>query len=522
MPIVFDLLDNRTIKCSFPFSKETIAAIKQNTIGYRWSKSDKYWSMPIDNFYTIQKKFPNAIITDVLQERVLSYGKRNALKPISEISLKLFPREYQKNGAIFLASTGRALLADDVGAGKSIQFIIASMLLPDIRKVLILCPATLKYNWKAEIEKWVDTTITIVHDDKLGRKALWDNDSFYTIANYDLLLADTKDILKQKYDLVCCDEASYLKSYSAKRTKIAAKLDSKYLFLLTASPMENNYLELHSLLSLINPLVAGSKERFVKEHCRIGIFRNIVGYKNINSFMSKVENLYLKRIKADVLKELPPILFYDKYLDMPMIQWREYVKKRKEFEIWLEEEENPTITNVLVQLLRLRQVCDHPLLLGIDAPSVKMDMLEDDMEKHGQKTIVFTFFTGMADIIVNDPRFAKYNPQMIAGKTKISERVEIINLFNRSPDMKMLVMTDAGARGLNIQGASLIIHFDSPWNPELKKQKDGRAHRFGQDQVVTSISYYANDSADIKIRNILQKKRNMSEVIRTVPLMELV
>ncbi len=427
-------------------------------------------------------------------------------------------RNYQMTGIEWLKKAKKALLADDMGLGKSYQSLRAAIEIGG--KVLVLCPASLKYNWRNEFRKHFDIEPQVVNGLKKKREQQWAEDQQYVIANYDLLLSD-KDVMPKQWDVIIADEAVYLKTHKSQRTKLAKRLKSTYRFALSGIPMENNLLEFHSIFEWIRPELLTSPYLFKQKYCILDWAGNVVGYKNMAELHLVTSPFVLRRMKEDVLKDLPPKIYTDLPLEMSPAQARGYAAIVDEFLDWLRNETGKDWqNNILTKLIRLRQFVEFPELVGLNMPSGKLEMLRDVYQEAG-KIVVFTSFKESVKLLEKSFKGA----MVISGDVKsMEERFNIIEDFNQR-DSGILLCTDAGKFGLNITGASTIVHYGYVYNPATIIQREDRLHRFGQQNTVNVIRPYFLNSIDEGIMSIFKRRliaatefMNESEVMSTTKL----
>jgi SNF2 family DNA or RNA helicase len=233
------------------------------------------------------------------------------------INAKLFP--YQKEGVCFAASKGRCIIADDMGLGKTIQAIAATELLrkeTGISAVWIICPTSLKYQWKSEIEKFTGLQSLVIEGNYIKRLEQYQSDVFYKIISYNTAVNDINDINATGPDLFILDEAQRIKNF---KTKIATKikqLNSPFTFVLTGTPLENKLEELYSVTQFVDPYVLGPYWQFLANHQIIDDKGKIKGYKDLNKVGQMLAGTMIRRRKKDVLLQMPERM--DKVLLVPM------------------------------------------------------------------------------------------------------------------------------------------------------------------------------------------------------------
>ncbi len=229
----------------------------------------------------------------------------------------LYP--YQKEGALFAVQAGRCLIGDDMGLGKTIQALAAAELMARlfrIGKVLIVSPTSLKYQWKGEIEKFTDRNAIVIEGLNNQRRALYQDDAFYKLVNYELVWRDLEQIRQWGPDLVILDEAQRIKNWKTRTAKYVKQLQSSFAIVLTGTPIENRIEELYSIMEFIDRHHFGPLYRFLHTHRILDDGGKVVGYRNLESVRRSLEGVMIRRKKEEVLKQLP--LRVDKHFFVPM------------------------------------------------------------------------------------------------------------------------------------------------------------------------------------------------------------
>ena len=429
-----------------------------------------------------------------------------------------------------------SLLGDAPGLGKTIQSIAA---LEFEKRILVFCPASLKYSWQEEIEKWEPNAVSIVIDgNKKERDILWacaekgltkngvTKYPKYVIANYELLLRDLEVIMLTLWDAIICDEATRISNPAAKSVKRLKVIPAPKKIALTGTPVANTAVDLWSIIDWLRPGYLGNFFQFKKRFTITDGWGGIRGYKDLDVLAKKIEPFMLRRAKEEVMKDLPPktsekisILLSPKerrLYEAVIIQIAEEIKKLKI--------DGRTLPLIPVKMLRLKQLTGHPKILGSDLASSKFTALCDLLEpilKSDEKVIVFSQFAQMATLIQELLGDMGIKSLLIKGDVPARDRQTIIEDFRNKKDLPVLVMTEAGAYGLNLQVASYVIHYDLPWSVSKLTQREDRAHRIGQDKPVTVYSLIAKDTIDEYVQKVLYKKQKMSaDVLQDVERME--
>jgi len=426
------------------------------------------------------------------------------------------------------------LLADSPGCGKSIQS-IATTIIRDAKKVLVVCPATLKLSWFDELEKWIpDTKVTVISGNKKEREEKWNEDSVYYLSNYEQLLRNLPEMQKIDWDYIIADEATRLSNIKSKQSIQIKKIKAKHRISLTGTPLNNKIEDVWNILDFCQQNSLGDYWSFTNKYCikqKIHLKEKIskegkiikgrtvsliTGYKNLGELKNILSDYMIRRTKEEVLSELPPKLYETVYV--------EFSKEEKEIyknvqENILSELKDLTIdtkylNEAMVKLVRLKQVTNSLELVSDNTYSSKILALKEllgDIINDNAKAIIFSQFSTFTDILMRE--LAEYNPLLISGKVKQEQRNENIKLFNNDDRYKLLCMTEAGGFGLNLQRANYVIHADLPWSISKKIQREDRCHRKGQEKNVTIYQLIVKDTVDEYVLKVLMKKQKMSDEI---------
>jgi len=426
-------------------------------------------------------------------------------------------RDYQVTGYKWMKTLAHykfgGILADDMGLGKTIQAITFCLSeLEAIREkgepILIVCPSSLTYNWLSEFSKFAKCIQAIVIDGSPSERALKQTEAMRAdviITSYPLLLKDGRWYEKQYFHTVFFDEAQAFKNATTQTARAARKLNASNRFALTGTPIENSLEELWSLFHVVFPELFGSLRDY-SELSRKQIAR-------------RVQPFLLRRVKADVLHELPAkieSIEHSELLDEQKKLYGAYLAKLRHDT--LKHLNKETIRKnkirILAGLTRLRQICCHPVLFvdGYTGGSAKFQQLLEileEAEQSGRKVLVFSQFTSMLKIIGRTLMKQGRDYFYLDGETPAVERLELCNRFNNGESDLFLISLKAGGTGLNLTGADTVILYDTWWNPAVEAQATDRAHRMGQKQTVQVIKLVARGTIEEKMNELQEKKRDL-------------
>lgn len=444
--------------------------------------------------------------------------RETEIKKINLLNLPFF--NYQKIGAAFLSTTRNSLLGDEPGLGKTLQSVATTLLLKT-KTNLIFCPSSLKLNWRDEILKWTkNKKVIVISGTKKQRDILWDTKADYYILNYELLLRDFDKISKIDWDIIITDEATRISNPKAKVSKLIKKIKSKYRIALTGTPLNNAVHDIWNVLDFCKPNILGTYWQFTQKYCEKDRFGSIIGYKNLNELKKHISDIMIRRKKDEVLHELPDKLYETLYIELDPEEKKIYNAIRDELVETLKEYEvsrvlkDGYLSNILVKMTRLKQATDSLELVSEHKVSSKLDTLKEllkDIMYEDKKAIVFSQFSEMTDILMEELK--EYKPLLIAGKITQEQRHKNVNKFQNEDENKIMIMTEAGGFGLNLQRANYIIHYDLPWSISKIEQREGRSHRIGQTSKLTIFKLIVQDSIDEYVLKILDKKQKLSESI---------
>ena len=314
------------------------------------------------------------------------------------------------------------------------------------------------------------------------------------------------------FDIICADECTRVSNPKAKMTKAIFKIKAKNRIAMTGTPINNSVQDLWAPMNFINPGEGGSWWSFRERYLITDFWNAVVSYKNLNEIKTKLQRIMIRRTKVEVLKELPPKLCEDIFFNLSSSEQKYYNTIKEEMIVEIMGNK-VTAENALTKMIRLKQMTGSIELLGGEKKSSKIDALKEllkDITSNG-KVIVFTQFAKLARILERE--LSGYNPLVISGEVKNNLRQGIIDDFNNKEEHKILIMTEAGAYGLNVQSANYVIHVDLSWSISKMIQREDRAHRVGQKKNVTVYTLMARHTIDEYIRSVVWKKKQMSDFL---------
>ncbi len=479
-------------------------------------------------FKSLPVKFKMSARLKEIQKQLLGESEFLAQEVPKEIQATL--RSYQVEGVHWLERLRRmhlgGILADDMGLGKTLQAIIAitqSRAENGNLPSLIVCPTSLVYNWKEEFFKFNPKLKAIVVDgtpDKRKKALKSSGEHDIVITSYNLLQKDI-DIHKGiKFNYVVLDEAQHIKNRGTRNARSVKMIQAAHRLILTGTPIENSLEELWSLFDFLMPGLLSSYDRFVEKYIRKLAPTQPAPNEHLESLKKKVSPFILRRMKEDVLKDLPPvseIIYHCHLTDRQKELYQSYAASAKEELSRLVKKEgfDKIQIHVLATLTRLKQICCHPAIFAKDAAemgdSAKYDMLMEllpSLIEGKHKTVIFSQYTKMLTILREDLNQMGIAFAYLDGSSK--NRLEIVKQFNEDPKILVfLVSLKAGGSGLNLTSADTVIHYDMWWNPAVENQATDRVHRLGQKRSVSSYKLVTLNTIEEKIVNLQNRKKGL-------------
>lgn len=460
-----------------------------------------------------------------IRSQMLGETAMSALPIPKEIHAEL--RAYQTEGVNWLQRLRmmylNGILADDMGLGKTLQAICAITQHHNRQKgsrSIIVCPTSLLYNWKEELGKFNPKLKTLVVDGipNQRKKILAKLDEYdVIITSYTLLQKDVETYCQISFSYAILDEAQHIKNRGTRNAKSVKMIQAAHRLILTGTPIENSLDELWSLMDFLMPGFLSSYERFMEKYIRV---TGQIQAQNIEYLRKKVSPFILRRMKSDVLSDLPPvseIVYHCQLTDVQMDLYKSYAASARNELVKLVERDgfDKVQIHVLATLTRLKQICCHPAIFAKEKAesndSAKYEMLLELLQtlvasKH--KTVIFSQYTKMLQIMREDFEQRGIDFSYLDGSTK--NRLEIVKEFNENPNIPVfLVSLKAGGTGLNLVGADTVIHYDMWWNPAVENQATDRVHRLGQKNSVSSYKLITLNTIEEKIVEMQKRKKGL-------------
>ncbi|MEE3419941.1 MAG: SNF2 helicase associated domain-containing protein [Lachnospiraceae bacterium] len=439
-------------------------------------------------------------------------------------------RPYQQYGFQWLKTLHQAgfggILADEMGLGKTLQMISVILSEEEMKASinLVVCPASLVYNWAEEFSRFAPSLNAVpVAGNLPARKKILSNleGVQVLITSYDLLKRDIALYRDLLFNICVIDEAQYIKNPGAAQTKAVKAVKASHRFALTGTPIENRLSELWSIFDVLMPGLLFSLEEFRQK------FETPIAKHKDAEATEKLRGMtgpfILRRKKADVLKDLPAKLEEVRYARIEGEQQKLYDAEVVRIRGMIEDSEAQGTTGrdkirILAELMRIRQVCCDPSLIfeDYDGESSKrtacMDLIKSAIDG-GHRMLVFSQFTSMLAILEEDLAREGISCYKITGETSKEKRVALVREFNEGDVPVFLISLKAGGTGLNLTGADVVIHYDPWWNLAAQNQATDRAHRIGQTRQVTVYRIILKHTIEEKILEMQESKKDLADAI---------
>ena len=528
----FMMLDNDGVRALAEVTQDlalTEAAIKKGKVTV-----PKYRAMYLDavlkngGVLTVEKNLEfKHIVRNMKTIEDSDFEAPNSLKPIM--------RGYQKNGFQWLKTLREngfgGILADDMGLGKTLQVI--SLLLMEqhewkqgekpCRRSIIICPASLVYNWKRELERFApELNAVVIVGNIAEREALIRStkEGQILITSYDLLKRDVEVYKDMVFAIQAIDEAQYIKNPGTQAAKGVKQITAAFKLALTGTPIENRLSELWSIFDYLMPGFLYTYQKFRTE-MELPIMVNHEEEK-MARLQKMIRPFILRRLKGDVLKDLPEKLEEHVFAKMGGEQqalYEAHVSQLKQMlDKTTEKEFHSQKMQILAELMKLRQLCCDPALLfdNYEGESAKSEMCMELIENaigSGHKVLLFSQFTTMLERLGERLTKAGINYYMLTGAVNKEKRMQMVESFQNDDVPVFCISLKAGGTGLNLTAADIVIHYDPWWNVAVQNQATDRAHRIGQKNVVTVYKLVAENTIEEKIIAIQERKQALAEQV---------
>ncbi len=436
---------------------------------------------------------------------------------------RLYP--YQEEGIRFAAKAGRSIIADEMGLGKTIQAIGVAELLRKkglSASTLIMCPTSLKYQWKREIERFSGQKVHVIEGNYMQRREQYQLPDPYKIVSYNAACNDIKARGYLETDMLIIDEVQRLKNWNTQIAKAARKIVSHYAVILSGTPLENRLEELYSVVELVDQFCLGPYYLFRDRYIISDDKGATIGYRNLNEIRERLKEVLIRRKKNDVRLQMPER--QDKNLMVPMTKEQMAVHDDAKLSVsrllhkW---EENHFLSEtdrnrIMLLLQQMRMVCDSTYILDQKTRydtkvDEVMNIINDVIEGGDEKVVVFSQWKRMTQLIAREMDAKDIHYEYLHGGVPSKDRKDLVSHFTDLPESRVFLSTDAGSTGLNLQAASIVINIDLPWNPAVLEQRIARIFRIGQKRNIQVINLVSANTFEESMLGKLKFKSSMFE-----------
>ncbi len=441
-------------------------------------------------------------------------------------SLYSILRKYQRDGYRWLRTLDGygmgGILADDMGLGKTVQVLSYLLAMKEGGQALpslIVCPASLVLNWQEECKKFTPQLACIAVDGDAARRAelakQW-VDADLVVTSYDLLRRDEELYKEQQFYACILDEAQAIKNHTTQKYKAVCGVNSKVRFALTGTPVENRLGELWSIFSFLMPGYLPPYRTFCAR------FEKPIVQENDKDALRRLNQLtgpfILRRMKSEVLKELPPKTENIHRIELDTDQRKLYLAAVVDAREKLRAAKPEDKMAVFAVLMRLREICCDPRLVADnwEGGSAKLEAcmeLVTAAVEGGHRILLFSQFTSMLELLAKRLDEAGMSHFTLQGSTPKPVRAELVRRFNSGEADVFLISLRAGGTGLNLTAADIVIHYDPWWNVAAQNQATDRAYRIGQQNPVQVYKLIAQDTIEEKIVELQQAKQDLAETV---------
>lgn len=479
--------------------------------------------------------FPQIVIRQEVEEKVKSAWDTEMLQTVKketklDFSLLKVPLfSYQQEGVAFATFREGAIIADEMGLGKTIQAVATAVMKKAIfgfRRTLIICPASLKEQWRQEIKKFSTEDAEIVDGLPEQRTLLYEkSNAYFLILNYETVLRDWQDINRMDPDFIILDEAQKIKNFSTITAQSVKLLRKKHALVITGTPIENRLIDLYSIVQFVDPHFLTPLWEFSYQHCYFDTTNKnkITGYYNLQELNNRLKSILIRREKRKVLKELPniteitiPVLLHE-HQRMYHANYAKGIAAilRKKYISPYDQQK------LMLLMANMRMVCDSTYLVDKETfispklKELKEVLLEKlDLANSDRKVIIFSEWVTMLNLIGKLLHECGIGFAQLSGKVAVKHRDKLVKKFESDSKCKVFLSTEAGGSGLNLQVADTVINVEPPWNPAKKSQRIGRIDRLGQrNKNLTVINFITRDSIETSVASGLALKQNLFESV---------
>jgi ERCC4-related helicase len=516
--LVPERLDSQITKLLKPFREKNVQDVRDlvDRIG-----NIENLGFPVTIYPDAEEYINEVLYIERIKNKIKEIRKDPKNHPLRTTLLKTELLPYQLDGIAFAVGAGRAVIADDMGLGKTIQGIGVAELLSqdaDISKVLIICPASLKSQWRLEIKRFSHRRCQLLIGGAKERAEQYDSSCFFTVCNYEQVLRDILSIEKVKWDLIILDEGQRIKNWEAKTSRMVKALKSPFALVLSGTPLENRLDDLYSVVEFIDDRRLGPAFRFFNTYRVTDEKGKLLGYKNLDELREKLKPVLLRRTRKMVLGELPPRV--TEIMRIPptdeQLEIHNGHKKIVQTIITKKYLTEMDILRLQKALLMCRMSANSTFLVDKQPPGFSTKLGELDYllgqltDEEDRKIVLFSEWTTMLNLIEPILDMRQLNFVRLDGSVPQKKRQGLIHQFRKDPNCKLFITTNAGSTGLNLQAANTIVNVDLPWNPAVLEQRISRVHRMGQKRPVQVFIMVTENTLEESLLGTLAAKHELA------------
>ena len=494
-------LESKEIWLDSPYDLRIVEAIREIP-GRKWNSKASVWILPYTQYHA------QRVIDDLtrfgftIEPRIVRMAEKDKKVTVTYMMNRdnLFP--FQSEAVDFVhKAQGRVILGDDMGLGKTIEALGWIRERPELKSILIVCPASVVYKWANEIKKWVgeNEPVEVI---TTGSQPL--PSVRFLIMSYAIMVAQHQNLIRQEWDVLVLDEAHKVKSQKAQRTRCAKSLQYTHCLLLTGTPVMNRPMELFSLLNMLNPVEWDNFFHYGQRYCaakKTYFGWDFSGASNLNELRDRLKTYMIRRTKKEVLIQLPDLTRTRIPVEVKKFEIEEALKSLTQ---WVKENghSNGGRAEAMVRLGKLRQA------IGLAKVPIVLDMVEDILEQdESQKVVVYAVHHSVVQLLLEGLK--KYGVSSITGETSQAERQLRIDNFQKRAMPRVMVISSAGGEGIDLYKADRVIFNERAWTSAEEEQVESRCHRFGQKNAVESIYLIASATVDRDMDALIESKRGL-------------